>query len=146
MLVPHNTLVLVADGGRFSLYRNKGRGFSPELELVAGQKQQVPASTVFGTDAPGRSFSSTGRRRSTYETPDFHQQLEDRFAIVATDALEKHVDESVDIIVVAPPKMLGTVRKSYGSRTKKRLIAEIDKDYADHTSSDIEEMLITWQD
>lgn len=144
MLVPHNALVLVADGGRFSLFRNHGRGLAPDLQLIIEKVQHVPDTADLGTDEPGTSFSSSDGRRASYDTTDFHQQAEDEFASDATALTDSHTDELVEnIVVIAAPKTLSALRKSYSRRVRQRIFAEIDKDYASRSAKDIEELLIT---
>lgn len=143
MLVPHNTLVLVADGGHFSLFRNRGRGLAPDLQLVVEKMQHVPDTADLGSDGPGKSFASSGVRRASYDTTDFHQRAEDEFAGEAANLTDKHTNELVEgIVVIAAPKTLSRLRKSYTPKVRQRIIAEIDKDYAALPAKDIEELLI----
>jgi protein required for attachment to host cells len=142
MLVPHNTLVLVADGGRFSLFRNSGRGLAPDLQLIVEKVQHVPDTADLGTDEPGTSFSSSGGRRASYDTTDFHQRAEDEFAVEAAALTDSHTDDLVEgIVVIAAPRTLSALRKSYPPRVRQRIIAEIDKDYAALPAKEIEELL-----
>ncbi len=41
------------------------------------------------------------------------------------------------IVVIAPPRMLGSLRKHYGTGIEQRLIAEIAKDLIGHETDDI---------
>lgn len=143
MLVPHNSLVLVADGGRFSLFRNRGRGLAPDLQLVVEKIQHVPDTADLGSDQPGTSFPSSGGRRASYDTTDFHQRAEDEFASEAASLTDSHTDDLVEgIVVIAAPKTLSVLRKSYTPKVRQRIIAEIDKDYAALPAKDIEELLV----
>lgn len=143
MLVPHNSLVLVADGGRFALFRNRGRGLSPDLELVLEKEQHVPDTADLGSDQPGTSFPSSGGRRASYDTTDFHQRAEDEFAGEAASLTDSHTDELVEgIVVIAAPRTLSVLRKSYTAKVRQRIIAEIDKDYAALPARDVEELLV----
>lgn len=143
MIVPHKSLVLVADGGRFSLFRNLGRGLSPELQLIVEKEQHVPSSAMMGTDGPGTSFSSSDARRASYETTDFHQRAEDEFTCKAASLINDLADELVEgIIIVAAPKALNVLRKSYSPKVKQHIIAEIAKDYVALPAKEIEQLLI----
>ena len=64
MNLPNQTLVLVADGRKMLFLRNHGEGAQIDLRLEAHREQDNAASHDQGTDAPGRSFSSVGARRS----------------------------------------------------------------------------------
>lgn len=144
MLVPHNALVLVADGGHFSLFRNRGRGLAPDLQLIVEKVQHVPDTADLGTDEPGTSFSSSGGRRASYDTTDFHQRAEDEFASEAASLADRYTDELAEgIVVIAAPKTLRALRKSYPPKVRRRVLAEIDKDYAARPAKDVEELLTT---
>jgi protein required for attachment to host cells len=139
MKIEHGTLVLVADGAKLLLFRNEGDAKYPVLDTVLHEHQRNPAAHEQGEDAPGRSFSSTGTRRSSYDETDWHQQAEDDFARHAAEMLETAAtrEPEAGIVVIAAPRTLGELRKAYGRATAGRLLAEIDKDLADHTTDDV---------
>lgn len=139
MKVDHGTLVMVADGAKLLLLRNEGDEKYAVLETIAHEQQANPATHEQGTDTPGRSFASTGDARSSYGETDWHQQSEDAFAHHAADVLEQAAGQHPDagIIVVAAPRTLGQLRKAYGRATSGRLLAEIDKDLAGHTTDHV---------
>jgi len=144
MLVAHNCLVLVADGGSYSLYRNRGHGLAVELETLVTENQKVPDTADLGTDRPGRSFSGSGSRRSSYQASDYHQRAEDELmkkaAALVTERLGKAAD--APLILVAAPKSMSVLRNEFGDATRSRVTAEIVKDYANRSSADIEELLV----
>lgn len=143
MLVFHGAVILVIDGAKFSLYRNRGRDFAVDLELLDHRTKRIPQTAGIGTDRPGRSFSSTGPGRSAYETTDFHQREEDDFAVQAVEKLNELAQQSnLDFIVVAAPHVLGVMRRHYSAHLRKRLVAEIDKDLAGRPASQIAELLL----
>jgi protein required for attachment to host cells len=88
MMLPNNTLVLVADGRKMLFLRNHGDESRIDLQLEAHQEQKNPPTREQGTDSPGRSFASSGARRSAMEQTDFHQIEEDRFAATAAQLLQ----------------------------------------------------------
>jgi protein required for attachment to host cells len=142
MLVSHGTMILVIDGARMSLFRNHGKDFAGELELVEHRAQQAASTAEIGTDKPGRSFASVGRTRSAYQATDYHQAEEDDFAKAATEKLNGLAQQSnLDFIVIAAPHVLGVMRHHYSPHLRKRLIAEIDKDYAGRPAADVAELL-----
>jgi protein required for attachment to host cells len=142
MLIEHGTLVLAMDGGRMALYRNAGRGLGCSLELLCEQERKLAATADLGSDRPGRSFSSTTGRRSAVAQTDWHQQGENSFTEVAILTLEaKARDSNCPVIVIAPPTALGVARKHYGTALRKRVIAEIDRDYAARPAEEIAAML-----
>lgn len=143
MLIEHGTLVLALDGGKMALYRNAGRGLGCDLELLCDQEKKLADTADLGSDQPGRSFSSTDARRSSVGQTDWHQQGEDRFTEESIRLLEEKARESNSrVIVIAPPKALGVARNHYGTALRKRIIAEIDRDYAARPADEISAMLV----
>jgi protein required for attachment to host cells len=142
MLVPYGTIILVVDGARMPLFRNRGTGFAPELETLDHSVHHAAKTAALGTDKPGRSFNSKGYSRSTYQSTDFHQAEEDGFAKAATETLNAlAVQSKLDFIVVAAPHVLGLMRKHYSADLRTRLAGEIDKDYAARPATDIAVLL-----
>lgn len=138
MRIDNGTLVLAVDGAKMLILRNEGDAKYPVLATLAHEEAENPPSRAQGTDAPGRAFSSVDGRRSAVGETDWHQQAEDRFAERALAALEDAADaQEGGIVVIAPPRMLGELRKQYGNAIRRRLIGEIDKDVANRSSDDI---------
>jgi protein required for attachment to host cells len=142
MLVSHGAMILVIDGAKMSLLRNRGKDFAVDLELVEHGAKQAASTTEMGTDKPGRSFASVGRTRSAYQATDYHQAEEDDFAKAATEKLNDLAQQSnLDFIVIAAPHVLGVMRHHYSPHLRNRLIAEINKDYAGRPTADVAELL-----
>ena len=68
-----------------------------------------------------------GGARSAFEPTDNHQREEDRLAVEAADQLRARAlaGDFDKLIVVAPPRMLGELRKHYHKEVEARLIDEI---------------------
>ena len=49
------------------------------------------------------------------------------------------------MIVVAPPKVLGELRREFSQEAQKRIAAEINKDLTNHTIPDIERLLTSYE-
>jgi protein required for attachment to host cells len=142
MLIKSGTLVIVADGSKMMLFKNDGNSKNPVLATLAHAEIENPAASSQGTDTPGRSFSSLGRRRSSYSETDWHRQAQESFAALAEAELEKAAAlEQGGIVVIAPPRTLGELRMHYGKRVKQQLLAEIPKDLAGHVTDDIVEAI-----
>lgn len=144
MQVPHNAFVVVADGRKMLFLRNEGDAWQPSLQVERKRVQENPANGAQKTDAPGRSFQSVGARRSAYEEADFHQLEEDRFAAETAELLNRRALENdfESLIVIAPPRTLGELRKSYHKAVENRLAGEIGKDLTRHSIAEIEQALI----
>jgi protein required for attachment to host cells len=142
MLVPHGTMIMVLDGAKMALFRNRGKDFSPDLEPVEHSQHHAEKTAALGSDKPGRSFNSKSHGRSAYQSTDYHQVEEDEFAKAATATLNALAAQSdAAFIVVAAPTVLGLMRKHYGADLRTHLIGEIDKDYASRPAADIARLL-----
>ncbi len=143
MLIPNNTLVLVADGRKRLLFRNSGEATSPVLEVVAHDERADRSTAEIGTDGPGSNQQSGGTEKSGYEATDFHQQAEDRFAVDTAAMLNARAlrNEFAKLLVIAPPKTLGELRKHYHKEVASRLIGEIAKDVTNHSAGEIAKLI-----
>jgi protein required for attachment to host cells len=144
MQVPHNSFVLVADGKKMLFFRNQGDEAFPKLEIERKQEQENPPSREQKSDESGGTFASFGPGHHSYSETDFHQLEEDRFAAEAAEMLNKRAlrNEFENLIVVAPPRTLGELRKHYHKEVEKRLAAEIAKDLTRHPVTEIEKILM----
>ena len=155
MDIPNGALVVVADGRRMLLLRNDGDPEFPNLQLEGKQEKHNPATRDQATDQPGRAFSAGGnprggqgqltgsQNRSGYEETDFHQLEEDRFAGETAELLKKRaLSGGLDaLVIVAPPRTLGELRKHYHKEVEKALIGEVAKDLTGHPVVEIERLL-----
>ena len=145
MQVPHNTFVVVADGKKMLFFRNEGDAEFLKLEVERKREQELLADRDLKTSEAGRTFdASGGAGRSAYEDTDFHQLEEDRFAAETAEMLKKRAlrNDYQSLIIVAPPKTLGELRRHYHKEVEKRLTAEIAKDLTGHPVPEIEKILI----
>ena len=144
MQVPHGSFVVVADGAKMLFFRNEGDADFPKLEVERKRLQENLADVEMKTDAPGRAHDSTSSGRSAYEETDFHQLEEDRFAAETAEMLKKRAlrNDFESLIIVAPPRTLGELRKHYHKEVEKRLAGEIAKDLTRHPVEEIEKILI----
>ena len=138
----HNSLVLVADGRKMLFLRNDGDAEYPNLKVEHAEEQSNPKDGDQKTDAAGAA-SSTGTAGGSMGEVDFHQQEEDRFAAEAADLLKRRAlaNDFDALIVVAPPKTLGELRKHYHKEVSNRLTGELDKDLTGHPIPDIEKAI-----
>ena len=143
MHLPHNSVVLVADGRKMLFLRNEGDNDYPNLVVENAQEQDNPATRDQATDSAGRASSPQGGVQSSVEPTDFHQIEEDRFAADAADFLKTGAlkNKYDSLIVVAPPKTLGELRKHYHKEVTSRHKGELDKDLTGHPIKDIEKAL-----
>jgi len=143
MQIPHDSFVLVADGRKSLFFRNEGDGAYPNL-IVEGEDEHADRKDrEIKSDGPGRAFSSVGDGRSAFEETDFHQQEEDRFAADTAAMLKERAlrNDYESLVVVAPPRTLGELRKHYHKEVERRLVAEIPKDLVNVPVAEIEKVL-----
>jgi protein required for attachment to host cells len=141
--IPHDALVLVSDGKKALFFRNKGKVASVNLIVEQVFEQDNPANREQGTDQPGRAVASAGGPRSAMEETDWHRLAEERFAAEIADKLYQlaHTGGLRELIVVAPPKALGDLRKSFHKEVADRIAVEIPKDLTSHPVEEIERAL-----
>lgn len=131
MILPTDTLVAIADGGRLRLFRNKG--MEPGIRLVA----------VEAADIEPANQGSGGRHRSTSANPDDSRLDEDDFAAAAAAELNRRaLDGSIStLFVAADPRTLGEMRRHFHQVTKEKLVGDLARDLAGHSIEAIEAAL-----
>jgi protein required for attachment to host cells len=138
MKIAHGTLVMAADGKKALLFRNEGDEKYTVLQTLLHEEIANPATHEIGSDRPGRSFSSIGRRRSGYDDTDWHDLAEEHFAQRVADLLEQATsDGKAGLVIVAPPRFLGSLRDRLGSSASRQVLAEIGKDLVHHATDDL---------
>ena len=144
MPLPHNALVLVADGRKMLFFRNEGDEEHIDLRTEAHDQREDRKDSEIKTDAPGAIHQSAGYGRSTYEEADFHQQEEDRWIKDAAEELKERAlrNDYEALAVIAPPKALGVLRKSLHKEVEKRLICTVNKEMSGRPVPDIEALLV----
>ena len=144
MPLPHDALVLVADGRKMLFFRNQGDEEHIDLRTEAHDRREDRKDSEIKTDAPGGIHQSAGYGRSTYEEADFHQQEEDRWIKDAADELkERALRNDYDALaIVAPPKALGVLRKCLHKEVEKRLLCTVNKEMSGRPVPDIEALLV----
>ncbi len=122
--------VLVADGGKALVLVNENTALEPQLRVLRSDSQDNPKTSEQGRDRPARTFESSNPRRSAAEVPDLHQRAEDAFVTRTLAALEKDAAAGAfeELVIVAPPVALGTIRKAATKALAAHVVAFVDKD------------------
>jgi protein required for attachment to host cells len=143
MPLPHNALVLVADGRKMLFFRNQGDEGQIDLRTEAHDARKDRQDREIKSDAPGTVQQSFGYGRSTYEETDFQQQEEDRWIKDAADELKDRVlrNDFEALAIVAPPKALGVLRKCLHKEVEKRIVCTVNKEMSGRPVPDIEALL-----
>jgi protein required for attachment to host cells len=143
MPLPHNALVLVADGRKILFFRNNGDENQIDLRTEAHDQREDRKDSDIKTGAPGITRQSAGYGRSTYEETDFHQQEEDRWVKDAADELKARVlrGDFEALAIVAPPKALGVLKKCLHKEVERRIVCTVDKEMTGRPIPDIEALI-----
>ena len=144
MPLPHDALVLVADGRKMLFFRNHGDENQIDLRTESHDARRYQRKDrEIKTDAPGTTKQSLGYGRSTYEEADFQQQEEDRWIKDAADELKGRVfrNDFEALAIVAPPKALGVLKKSLHKEVEKRIVCTVNKEMSGRPIPDIEVLL-----
>ncbi|SDC10832.1 Protein required for attachment to host cells [Sphingomonas sp. YR710] len=143
MRIAHDVLVVVADGRKSLFLRNEGDAEFPHFIVESHRSHEDLPDRDLKSDAPTVAVSSVGGRRSTVEETDYHQQAEDRFAADSAALLGRKAQdgEFAKLIIVAPPRTLGELRRHYTNEVSSRILVEVDKDLVNHPINRIEEAL-----
>lgn len=134
------TWIVVADnaGARLFAHEGPGTGLKPinELSHPAGRLHDRD----IGSDRPGRSFDRMGSGRHAMDprqTPREHEnELFTRdIAKVLTEGRHQHRYQK--LVLVAAPKVLGSLRAQLDDATSEAVMASLDKDLTDVSASEL---------
>jgi protein required for attachment to host cells len=137
--LPHRAVVFVGDGRKALFLLNEGTALEPRLKVQRVLEDENPPTREQGSDRPGRALSGTESNRSAMEQTDWHDLEKHRFARTVADTLDRLLQQSKAerIVIVAPPRTLADLRRSFSPAVAKRIVAEIAKDLTGLTVSDI---------
>jgi protein required for attachment to host cells len=135
------TWVLVADGEKAAFFHNDGpgKGLQPIPEL--GEQRHGPDTHDMMSDKQGLARGGPGTSGTAALLPrnDPHELEEKRFV----EHLAKELDQAAQakrfdrLIIAAPPRALGNLRKALSPATAKLVTAEYSKDLTKSTPADI---------
>ena len=136
--------VVVCDGRKALILENAGDQMFPNLRTKEVHEHEDSKTSEMGTDAPGRSFNSADQTRSSVEQTDWHEQEEERFLQALIGRLDAALGagETKALIIVAPPRALGTIRGNYSPALQKAVRQEVDRDYVRMPVYEIEKHLV----
>lgn len=139
----HHSWVLICDGGKAILAENAGDAEVPNLQVREAFEQPDPPTREQGTDKPGRKFSGVGEARSATEQTDFHYLAEEDFLRKIVSRIERDVSERriENLVVVAPPRAIGLLRREFSPAVRNVLRHEVEKDYVHLPMAEVERHL-----
>ena len=135
--------VVVCDGAKALILENAGDAKFPNLRTIEVLEQEDLATKEQGTDEPGRTFSSVGHGRSSYEQTDWHDRAEEAFLHQLAGRLDAAVSagKAKSMIMVASPRALGMIRPAYSNALKAAVRTELGKDLVKMPVHEIEKHL-----
>ena len=139
----NGTWVLVMDGEKALFLENEGDGEYPVLRVRRKDEQDNPKDIDQSANRPGRVHQSATHGRSAYEDTDWHQLAKERFADDMAEMLYKRVHRGgfERIVLVAPPELLGELRKKLHKEVTDRVVGEVPKTLTNHPVDEIEKIV-----
>ncbi|MCV0394214.1 MAG: host attachment family protein [Rhizobiaceae bacterium] len=140
----HDIYVVVADGEKALILRNEGDFRYPNLEVVRELEQENPPTHDQGTDRPGRFNDGPNVHRSGVADTDWHRIGKERFADEIAERLYRmaHRGDFEKLVLVAPPLVLGEMRKKLHKEVLDRIASEVPKTLTNHPLDRIEKVLM----
>ena len=126
-MLPHNTLVVVADGHQAVLFRNTAK---QGVELT--EQERITPKHLQDESQGNRPPETTPREE---DEATFAKQLTERLNRMV---LQNKVDE---LAIIADPTTLGTMRKHYHKMLEKALVKELAKTLTTASGEDIAKAL-----
>lgn len=125
------TWVIVADAARARFFLSEGPDMRPLDDATFENPAAHGHSRDLVSDKPGRSIESVGGARHAEEPKhDPHRAGKAAFARRMADFVEQNArdDKFDDLVMVAPPQLLGDLRHALGRHAAARLIGAAPKD------------------
>lgn len=135
--------IAVCDGRKALLLQNEGDELFPNFKTREVHEHKAAFNRDIDTDRPGRVQQSATTARSSIEAVDHHQLEEEAFLSQLSARLGEIAagGQAHGIVVVAPPRALGFLRKSYPGSVRPLIRAEIDHDLVHLPVHEIEKRL-----
>lgn len=132
MKIEKGATVAVVDGEKFALFTVADVGNPPLLTA-----RDAP-------DVAGDNKSGGSHHISNSANPDASRLEEDSHVVAVVDWLNKQVlsGHITSLVVIAPPKSLGEMRRHYHKALSAVLAGELSKDLTGHSVSDIAKALV----
>jgi protein required for attachment to host cells len=127
---PIRTWIVVADGARARIFLNEGTGKGLNPKPVHEMAIPLAPTRELGSDRPGRGHMQSGVRHGMQPRADWHEAEKERFAKELALQLDRSAEErSFDrLILAAPAKTLGTLRRLLGKQASGLVAGELAKD------------------
>lgn len=138
------TWIVVADGAKARFLLNQGPGKGLETAPAGDMSADHAATRALGTDRPGRVHDRMGpARHAMAPRADWHEQEKTLFADAVAGVLNKSAQAGAfdRLVLVAPAKTLGELRRELDGKTAALVTGELTKDLTQVTDRDLPEYL-----
>lgn len=138
MQLENGTWVMVMDGSKALILRNVTDGQDPNFEVVRKDRNDATDSKAVSTTGPEHEGDP---RKPTAN--DFHNTTEAGFAEEMAEWLYKaaHRGRFQKIVLVAPDKVLGTLRQKLHKEVASKVVGEVHKTLTGHPVDQIERIV-----
>jgi protein required for attachment to host cells len=139
MIARKGAFVVVADGGGATIYKISTRVGGVKLDDMQVVENDLPSrSADMGRDRPARTHTADGRL-SAIEAADLHDAAEDDFATEIAGRVNTLAGKvKRGIIIFAPPRFLGEMRRHFSDAAKSVIVCEAPKDLRKLSVADLE--------
>jgi len=123
--------IVIADGGRARIVVRAAhdRGFETIRSFDAAAAHQ--SSAALGSERPGRTGErASGLRHAIEPRADRHQQAKEVFAELVADTINQAAGrgEFLSFVLIAPTRLLPTIRDGLDARARDMLVGSLAKD------------------
>lgn len=127
---PARTWIVVADGTQARVFLNQGPGEGFGGAPIHEMAITLAADRDLTSDRPGRGRVDASRRHGMEPRVDWHEAEKERFIKTVAEHLDRAAGaRSFDrLVLAAPSKMLGTLRRALGRHASDLVIGELPKD------------------
>lgn len=141
------TWILLADASRARIFEHSRSLRSLKLVFEDDRPELRDKERMRDSDRPGRVRESVGRTRhglQPHTTTD--QRIREHFSRELAERLQLGANEHRfgQLLLVAPPAMLGALRSHLDEGLRARIIAEVDKDLTKIPAHELPEHLEEW--
>ncbi len=148
MIVSRKAWVVVADGGRASIYENIGEIGEVHLKLLRAVDQHNAHKRDQGHDHTIQAAGGQGHLKAAQEPKDPHAAEKHNFLQFLIDGLLYDVQSGQcnELVLIAAPAALGDLRQHMPAALSAKIVKEINKDYTQMAANELSKALMHLHD
>jgi protein required for attachment to host cells len=147
LLLRAGDFVVVSDGRKALILENAGDEAFPDLKTREVHEHPDAPNRMLNSDKPGRTFQAAKSTiHSAMEQTDRHEAEERSFVTQIMRRVDELVSSGVakGLFIVAPPRVLGLIRKLVTPVVKAATRAEVGHDLTHLPVYEIEKRVVDW--